>query len=86
MASLVKEQLQKEFVGKSLSDGSYSISSPAAILDIAVLETNCKRMLEAVETLGLGWRPHVKTHKVRLLLMPAPGIHHFALTSLGQDD
>lgn len=67
MASPTKEQLQKQFVGKSLSDPSYPISSPAAVLDIAPIETNCRRMLEAVEALGLEWRPHVKTHKVRPL-------------------
>lgn len=65
MASTTKEQLRSEFVGKSLSDPSYPIASPAAILDLAVLETNCTRMLEAVEALELEWRPHVKTHKVR---------------------
>lgn len=60
-----KEQLRHEYVGTSLSDPSHCVSSPAAVLDLATLETNCKRMLEAVETLGLEWRPHIKTHKVR---------------------
>ncbi|KAI9047778.1 hypothetical protein LZ554_008488 [Drepanopeziza brunnea f. sp. 'monogermtubi'] len=54
-----KAELQKLFVGKNLKD----VDGPAAVLDLGKLKNNCNRMLEAVETLGFGWRAHVKTHK-----------------------
>jgi len=55
-----KEELQKQFVGKSLKD----VSGPAAVLDLSKLKKNCQRMLEACDLLKFGWRAHVKTHKV----------------------
>lgn len=67
MSSLVfyptspKEALVREFVGKSISD----VPTPAAVMNVAAARRNCERMLEAVGRLGLGWRAHVKTHKVR---------------------
>jgi len=64
MSSHSKGELRQDIVGKQLWDTEYSIPSPAAILDLAKIETNCERMLRTVERLDLGWRPHVKTHKV----------------------
>ncbi|KAK4193279.1 D-serine dehydratase [Podospora australis] len=55
----LKEQLRAEFVGKSL----HQVPTPSVILDLAKLEVNCERMLDATETIGLLWRPHIKTHK-----------------------
>ncbi|PBP24284.1 hypothetical protein BUE80_DR004845 [Diplocarpon rosae] len=55
----VKEELQKQFVGKSLKD----INGPAAVLDRGKVMDNCNRMLNAVESLNFGWRAHIKTHK-----------------------
>jgi D-serine deaminase-like pyridoxal phosphate-dependent protein len=43
-----------------------SLNAPAAILDLAVVEANCQRMLDTVRRLGVAWRPHIKTHKVGL--------------------
>lgn len=64
MASLYsiasKDDLRKEFVGKSLNE----VATPAAVLDLSKIKSNCNRMLEAVEMLGFGWRAHIKTHKV----------------------
>jgi D-serine deaminase-like pyridoxal phosphate-dependent protein len=64
MASLypvaLKEELEKQFVGKSLKD----VPIPAAVLDLSKLKKNCKSMLEAVDSLKFGWRAHIKTHKV----------------------
>ncbi|RDL33287.1 uncharacterized protein BP5553_08726 [Venustampulla echinocandica] len=54
-----KEALKEEFVGKSLND----VATPAAVLDLSKVKSNCNRMLEAVEALGFGWRVHIKTHK-----------------------
>ncbi|ETS02548.1 hypothetical protein M419DRAFT_78553 [Trichoderma reesei RUT C-30] len=49
-----KEALAKEFVGKSLRE----VPTPGAVLNVAAARRNCGRMLEAVGTLGLGWRAH----------------------------
>ena len=59
-----KEQLAKAFVGKKLVD----VPTPAAVLDRAVVERNCRQMLEACQALDVDFRPHVKTHKVQALL------------------
>jgi D-serine deaminase-like pyridoxal phosphate-dependent protein len=55
-----KEELVKEFVGKSIKD----VATPAAIIDLDKVKDNCSRMLEACDALGFGWRAHIKTHKV----------------------
>lgn len=55
-----KENLKKQFVGKSIKD----VAVPAAVLDLGKVKNNCNRMLEAVESLDFGWRAHIKTHKV----------------------
>jgi len=52
--------LKLQFVGKDIKD----IQAPAAILDVAVIRRNCKLMLETAEKLNVGFRAHVKTHKV----------------------
>ena len=58
--ALKKESLRAQVVGKSLHD----VGTPAVVLDLAKVEANCNLMLETVEKLGLGWRAHIKTHKV----------------------
>ena len=60
-AVIPKDELKAQFVGKSLNE----VQTPRAVLDLAKLEVNCERMLDAVARLDLGWRPHIKTHKVR---------------------
>jgi hypothetical protein len=57
-----EEVLRRFYVGKSLKDAD--ISAPAAVIDVAIAKRNCDLMLEAVEKMSLGWRAHVKTHKV----------------------
>ena len=52
--------LKAKFVGQTLQH----VETPAAVLDRAVVERNCSKMLEACRALGVGFRPHVKTHKV----------------------
>ena len=39
------------------------IPTPAAVLDLDVLERNVGRMADKARTLGVALRPHVKTHK-----------------------
>jgi D-serine deaminase-like pyridoxal phosphate-dependent protein len=55
-----KAELVQQFVGKSLHD----IPLPAAVLDIAAVKRNCKKMLDAVEALGFDFLPLVNVHKV----------------------
>ncbi|CZR56390.1 uncharacterized protein PAC_06278 [Phialocephala subalpina] len=54
-----KASLVEQFVGKTLDD----IRLPAAVLDIAKVKHNCKRMLDAVEELGFDFLPAVSYHK-----------------------
>jgi D-serine deaminase-like pyridoxal phosphate-dependent protein len=56
----LKEQLQARFVGKTL----HEVPLPSVVLDLAKLEVNCERMLEATGRLCLLWRAHIKSHKV----------------------
>lgn len=60
-----RELLLKEFVGKSIKE----VATPAAVLDLSKTKRNCTRMLQAVKTLGFGWRVHIKTHKVGFYLV-----------------
>jgi len=55
-----RERLCTQYVGTDIKD----LDGPAAILDLAVIKRNCEFMLKTVETLQVGWRAHVKTHKV----------------------
>ena len=52
--------LGEAFIGKNLKD----VPTPAAVLDQAVVQRNCLQMLKACQALQVGFRPHVKTHKV----------------------
>ena len=47
-------------MGRSLDE----VPTPSAVLDLAKVEANCARMLDTVRRLGIGWRAHIKTHKV----------------------
>jgi D-serine deaminase-like pyridoxal phosphate-dependent protein len=58
------EDLRAQFVGKLLEE----VEPPAAIIDVAVARRNCQLMLDTAEALGVQFRSHVKTHKVRFHL------------------
>ena len=53
--------LKLQFQGKRLRD----VPAPAVVIDAAVVRRNCRYMLETAKDLGLKFRAHVKTHKVR---------------------
>ena len=59
--------LKLQYVGKTIAD----VQAPAAIIDAAVVRRNCKLMLDAAEKLGVGFRAHVKTHKVPSIPLPS---------------
>jgi D-serine deaminase-like pyridoxal phosphate-dependent protein len=52
--------LQQFYIGKDIKD----VPKPAAILDVAIIRRHCETMLQTVKTLNVGFRAHVKTHKV----------------------
>ena len=60
MTSSLKDALKAKYVGQTL----HQVPTPSAVLDLAKLESNCQRMLDTVKALKLGWRAHIKTHKV----------------------
>lgn len=57
------DELKQFYVGKDIGD----IPKPAVVLDVAIIKRHCQTMLQTVEQLGVGFRAHVKTHKVRAL-------------------
>lgn len=52
--------LQLQYVGKKLAE----LHTPAAILDRTVVKRNCDAMLDVCAQLQVGFRAHVKSHKV----------------------
>lgn len=52
--------LKLQFVGQKVD----AAQTPAAVIDAAVVRRNCQLMLDAADKLGVGFRAHVKTHKV----------------------
>ena len=55
-----EEEYRKFYIGKDLEE----VPTPAAVLDVAIVKRHCSAMLQAVQELGVGFRAHVKTHKV----------------------
>lgn len=62
-ATASKDLLRAQHVGRSL----HQVATPSVVLDLAKVEANCNLMLDASQRLDLGWRAHIKTHKVKLL-------------------
>jgi D-serine deaminase-like pyridoxal phosphate-dependent protein len=56
-----QEELQRFYIGRDISD----VPKPAAILDIAIIKRHCETMLRTIKALNVGFRAHVKSHKVR---------------------
>jgi D-serine deaminase-like pyridoxal phosphate-dependent protein len=53
-------ELFQRWIGKDIAD----VPKPAAVLDRAIIRRHCERMKNTVQALGVGFRAHVKTHKV----------------------
>jgi hypothetical protein len=74
------ESLKAQYIGTDVRD----LDGPAVILDLAVLKRNCDLMLNTTEALQLGFRAHIKTHKVstcslnrdEFIQPPTPGSGH----------
>lgn len=54
-------QNHESFIGRPIAE----LPTPALVLSKPVLERNTKILLEDVKKLGISFRPHVKTMKVR---------------------
>ena len=48
-------------IGQRLED----LSAPIPVVDRSIVKANCQQMLEACKKLGVNFRPHIKTHKVK---------------------
>jgi hypothetical protein len=59
-----RESLLSQYVGCKLCD----VPTPAVVLDRSKMIKNSDAMLNVCRELGVGFRAHVKSHKVRLLL------------------
>ncbi|KAB8224126.1 putative serine dehydratase domain-containing protein [Aspergillus novoparasiticus] len=53
------EALKQFYLHKTLTE----IPKPAAVLDLAIIKRHCNSMLQTIQTLGVGFRAHVKSHK-----------------------
>ncbi|KAI1204561.1 putative serine dehydratase domain-containing protein [Annulohypoxylon truncatum] len=54
-----KAKLEQLYVGKDIEN----IPKPAVVLDVSKARRHCSSMLAATKALGVGFRPHIKTHK-----------------------
>lgn len=60
-----KQQLLKEFQGRPLK----TLRTPSIVIDRHLFANNCSRMHEKAAQWGAGFRAHVKTHKVSLVMI-----------------
>ena len=54
------DHLRDFYVGKDVKE----VPKPAVIIDKAKVRRHCQSLLDAVDSLGVDFRAHVKTHKV----------------------
>jgi len=54
------KELRQFYIGKDIAD----VPKPAVVLDVSIIKRNCARMLQTVKALNVGFRAHIKTHKV----------------------
>lgn len=57
------EQLKQFYIGRDIAN----VPKPAVVLDVNIIKRNCTTMLQAMKALNVGFRAHVKTHKVTLI-------------------
>lgn len=58
-----EDELRDFYVGKDIDD----VPKPAAVLDRAIVRRHCEKMIQATRALNVGFRAHIKTHKVNIL-------------------
>jgi D-serine deaminase-like pyridoxal phosphate-dependent protein len=74
-----KALLASQYVGKNLSD----LPTPTVVLDRAIIQKNCLAMLNVCGELGVGFRAHVKSHKVCLPSRSSIKMNAYASAYLG---
>jgi D-serine deaminase-like pyridoxal phosphate-dependent protein len=55
-----EQELQQFYIGQDIT----TIPKPAAILDGAIVRRHCRDMLQTAQQLNVGFRAHIKSHKV----------------------
>lgn len=55
-----QEELKDFYVGQDVG----SVPKPALVLDVAIIRRHCGTMIRTVKELDVGFRAHVKSHKV----------------------
>lgn len=60
------QDLREFYMGKDVGD----VPKPALVLDAAIIRRHCRTMIRTVKELGVGFRAHVKSHKVSLGFIP----------------
>ncbi len=45
----------------------FTLETPTVLIDLDIVEANIQRTQTLFDTLGIGFRPHIKTHKIPLL-------------------
>ncbi|KAF1985539.1 hypothetical protein K402DRAFT_394518 [Aulographum hederae CBS 113979] len=73
----VKEELVDRFIGRPAA----SLTTPSLIISKPVLERNCRRLLQDVDALGVGFRAHVKTLKCTEITRLMLGRHKHVVVS-----
>lgn len=68
-----ERDLKQFYIGKDIGD----VPKPSVVLDVAIIKKHCERMLQTVKALDVGFRAHVKTHKV---MSHDNGFEQFILT------
>lgn len=53
-------ELRQFYVGKDI----FEVPKPAVVLDRAKMRRHCQSLSNAMDSLGVSFRAHVKTHKV----------------------
>lgn len=62
-------ELQQFYLGQDIA----IIPKPAAILDAAIIRRHCRDMLQTIQQLNVGFRAHIKSHKVHITLHTTAG-------------
>jgi hypothetical protein len=68
----------RAYIGRPISE----LPTPSIILDKAVIENNCRVMLDNVKDKGLALRAHVKTLKVKITSTTPLELYHHHVTLL----
>lgn len=62
-----QNDLRQFYIGKDVGD----VPKPAAVLDVGLIRRHCGTMLDTINKLNVGFRAHIKSHKVQLVYFVA---------------